>query len=59
MALSPEAIQNFVCSQFSGPRPWYFLVHKSNDFENTVKCPVVIFATPTGNRSTVTSNVYV
>jgi hypothetical protein len=53
---SPEFVTNFVFLQYSGP--WYYLLHKSNDFENGVECPFGLFASPVGNRSSVTTNVY-
>jgi hypothetical protein len=50
--------KNFVFSQFSGPRPWYFLLHKSHDHENHFDCVVATVASPEGNRSSIINVLY-
>lgn len=52
-------LSSFSFSQFSGPRPWYFLLHKPNEFEDEIGCPLSIFARPEGNTSLITNNVFV
>jgi hypothetical protein len=49
---------NFVFLQFSGPRPWHMLLHTSHDYEEKYDCVTSTFASPEGNTSSVTVQVY-
>jgi len=44
--------------QFSGPRPWYLKLHKSNYTENRYEGPVVIHSTPVEIMSFVNFDTY-
>jgi hypothetical protein len=48
----------FFFLQFTGPDPWYFLMHNDNDFENNIDCVAVIYEPPEGNESLITTDVY-
>jgi len=56
---SPEVVTNFVFFQFSGPRPWYTLLHTSNDFESSFECLKVLILSPLGNSSVLANEVFV
>jgi len=44
--------------QFSGPRPWYWLLHTPNDLDNDMDCPINIYESPEGNISTAIGHSY-
>jgi hypothetical protein len=44
--------------QFSGSRPWYTIMHESNDFENNLDCLKSFISRPDGNRNLVTTDLY-
>lgn len=54
-----KVVINFVFLQVSGPLPWYWLLHNSNDFENNMDCVQTLISSPVGNKSVITVNVYV
>jgi len=50
-------VTNSVFLQFLGP--WYAILHSSNDFENNIACHKISISNPVGNRSFMTSDLYV
>ena len=55
---SAEVFTNFLFLQYSGPRPWYVLLHSSKDIENDLSCVVVKYGCPEGNTSLITVEGY-
>jgi len=55
---STEGFQKFFFLQYSGPRPWYVLLHSPSDFENDLSCVVVKYGRPEGKKSLITVEGY-
>jgi len=54
-----KRVKYFVFLQFTGPNPWYFLLHSPNNFEGNIDCPRGTFSSPVGNISLVIGTAYV
>jgi len=44
--------------QFTGPDPWYFLLHNSSNVEDNLDCPRGTFSSPVDDISLVIGTVY-
>ena len=53
-----KRVTHYLFLQYSGPRPWYVLLHSTNDVENDLHCAVIKYGRPEGNTSLITIKVY-